>query len=184
MKDPIIIFTDGSSRGNPGPGGYAAVIYIPEDDRIIELGGRENKTTNNRMELQAVIDAALAIRKFPGDIVINSDSKYVIQGMTAWVKTWIQNGWVTSAKEDVQNRDLWELLTSLLYEREEKWKIEWKYVVGHAGIPGNERCDVIATAFADGKDTELFDGSASDYEVNILSTVEDPRKKRIEGNRR
>src|SRR5206468_2129163 len=89
MTEPIIMYTDGSSRGNPGPGGFAAVIFIPEDKRVIEIGGREEKTTNNRMELQGVIDGLLAIRKFPGDILIHTDSSYVIQGITKWVEGWV-----------------------------------------------------------------------------------------------
>ena len=180
MKESIIIFTDGSSRGNPGPGGYAAVVCIMEEKRVIEIAGRETNTTNNRMELQAAIDALLAIRKFPGDVSVNTDSKYLIQGVTTWVTSWIRNGWITSTKEEVQNRDLWELLTSLMYEREEKWKIDWKHVSGHVGIVGNERCDALATAFADGNEIKLFDGPLSEYAFDILSPISDKQKKELE----
>ncbi len=181
---PITIFTDGSSRGNPGPGGWGTVILVAEDERVIEVGGYEEKTTNNRMELQAVIGALLAIRQFPGDVSVHTDSGYLISGITKWVHGWIKNGWITSTKEEVQNRDLWELITSLLYEREQKGKVSWKHVSGHAGVPGNERCDEIATAFADKKEIELFDGALADYSVDLHSKIPDNVKKGIKDEKR
>ena len=185
MKDDsIIIFTDGSSRGNPGPGGSAAIILIPGEDRVIEVGEHEEKTTNNRMELQGAICALIAIRQFPGDVVIHTDSSYLIQGMTKWVDGWIKNGWITTNKEDVINRDLWEILTSLLYEREEKFKVSWKHISGHSGIAGNERCDVIATALADRKEIKLYDGPIDGYDHDLTSIISDGAKKEMKGKKK
>lgn len=159
----ITIFTDGSSRGNPGPGGWAAIIRTGKE--VFELGGREDHTTNNRMELAAAINALAYVDEndVEGDILLQSDSKYVIKGITEWVKGWQRNGWKTAGKKDVENRDLWEALylvaTGLV--------IEWKYVEGHAGHPGNERCDEIATSFADKAEITLYKGPRGKYPVDL-----------------
>jgi len=159
----ITIFTDGSSRGNPGPGGWGAIIRT--DDEVIELGAGEKMTTNNKMELSAAINALAYVDEndLEGKIVLQSDSKYVIQGITEWVKGWQRNGWKTAAKKDVGNRELWEALHLVA----EGLDIEWRYVQGHAGHPGNERCDEIATAMADGIDPELFKGARKFYTVDL-----------------
>jgi ribonuclease HI len=168
QENTIIIFTDGSSRGNPGPGGWASIIAMPGEDRAIELGGREEMTTNNRMELTGALNALLHIKHLDENVVVNTDSSYLIQGITKWVKGWIENGWTTQGREDVLNRDLWELLAAVMEGREEKGsETTWKQVAGHAGIPGNERCDEIATAFADGKEPELYNGPLSKYPVDL-----------------
>lgn len=188
-KSDVIIFTDGSSRGNPGPGGWAAVIVLRQDDdggtrqiknpkfQVTELGGREEYTTNNRMELQAAIAALSFLESYElkaksHNLTIYSDSSYLINGITEWVFGWQKNNWITSAKKPVENRDLWEKLHTLtvIYR-----SMEWKQVDGHAGVAGNERCDEIATAFADMTPTgaaekpQLYHGALEGYPVkNIL----------------
>lgn len=174
----ITIFTDGSSRGNPGPGGWGAIIRT--NDQIIELGGAEKNTTNNRMEISAAMNALVLVSKngFKGDILIQTDSKYLINGITKWVFGWQKNGWKTVAKKDVGNRDLWETLCLATAGL----KIDWKYVKGHAGHPGNERCDEIATAFADNSAPDLYNGPLNKYVIDldaepVSSPVSDSRKK-------
>lgn len=164
------IFTDGSSRGNPGPGGWGAVILTP--DIALEIGGREDKTTNNRMELTAVI-SALEKSENEKEITIQTDSAYVINGITRWVKGWKKNNWKTTAKIDVLNKDLWETLDNLVAHK----VINWKLVKGHSGNPGNERCDVIATSFADKNPIVLYNGSRSRYGIQISISALPPAKK-------
>jgi len=184
-ENTIIIFTDGASRGNPGPGGWAAVIAMPVEDRAIELGGREEHTTNNRMELTSALNALLHIKHLEEDVVVNTDSSYLIQGITKWVKGWIKNGWTTQGREEVQNRDLWELLTAVLEGREDKGsKTDWQHVSGHAGIPGNERCDEIATVYADGKQMELYNGPLSDYSVDFFAVAANKEMKATKDKRK
>jgi ribonuclease HI len=156
----ITIFTDGAARGNPGPGGWGAIIV--GDDEVRELGGREDHTTNNRMEMLAAISALENVLR-EHDIVVNTDSAYLISGITRWVKGWQKNDWKTSQKEDVINRDLWERLV----EATEHRVISWNQVKGHAGIPANERCDIIATSFADKKPIVLYRGSPERYGVDL-----------------
>lgn len=135
------------------------------EDEVKELGGREDHTTNNRMELSAAINALIYVdeNSVEGDIVLQTDSKYVINGITSWVKGWERNGWKTAAKKDVENRDLWEALAFAA----KGLSIEWRYVQGHAGHPGNERCDEIATSFADGKPVALYHGPKNKYPVDL-----------------
>jgi ribonuclease HI len=169
MKKNIVIFTDGSSRGNPGPGGFGAIIV--EEDKVREIGGRENHTTNNRMELMAVIKALEFVSdpsqikiQFDGArIVVNTDSAYVVNGITKWVYGWQKNNWKTAQDGEVLNKDLWENLVNVSKGN----KVKWNLIPGHSGIPGNERCDEIATAFADNKSFKFFNGKLSDYEVDI-----------------
>lgn len=163
----ITVFTDGSSRGNPGPGGWGAIIST--SDQVVELGGREDHTTNNRMELSAAINALVWIDEndFSVPVVLQTDSKYVIHGMTSWVLGWQKNGWRTAAKKEVENRDLWE---ALLFAASDV-RIEWRYVRGHAGHPGNERCDEIATAYADNKSPVLYKGSRTHYPIDLDAVV-------------
>ncbi len=167
----IIIFTDGSSRGNPGPGGFAAVALYPDAHGVMqvdEIGGREALTTNNRMELRAVIEGIKNFEGYYSDLSEYSfsfyiDSAYVVNGATKWMAGWKRNGWITGAKEEVKNRDLWEELSSLIGSKEGKLRIRWNLIEGHAGIAGNERCDVIATAFADDKPIKLYAGSLAGH---------------------
>ncbi len=172
MEEKITLFTDGSSRGNPGPGGFASVVV--HGDSVTELGGREDHTTNNRMELQAAISGLSFISKEKTEwkVTLYTDSRYLINGMTKWVHGWQKKNWITTAKKSVENRDLWEWLIDAAAGKQ----IDWKYVGGHAGIAGNERCDQIATAFADGALPALYDGPLSAYEIDILNIKHNPEK--------
>lgn len=133
----IHIFTDGACSGNPGPGGWGAVIKTPS--REYELSGGESPTTNNRMELKAAIEALESLPE-PSTVTLTTDSKYVMQGIQSWIKAWKKNGWKTASKQPVKNADLWKRLdeVSKLHE------IEWRWVKGHNGHPENERCDELA----------------------------------------
>lgn len=164
----LVIFTDGSSLGNPGPGGYGAVLIFPQLDEVIELGGGKPKTTNNEMELSAVI-AALSHTVFSSAPAhIFTDSSYVIKGITQWVFGWEKNGWKTQAKEPVANQELWKTLLGLVRDRQRSAPITWNHVPGHVGVPGNERCDAIAVSFASGNPEKLFRGRFSDYGKPLL----------------
>jgi ribonuclease HI len=137
MSDQAIIFTDGACLGNPGPGGYAAVITIAGDEQIIV--GRDRSTTNNKMEMTAAIKALEAVSKdLP--IVIHSDSQYVIKGATEWLRGWKAKGWRKADGKPVMNQDLWMQMDALMVGRQ----ITWKWVKGHAGHPENERVDSLA----------------------------------------
>ena len=151
-----IIYTDGSSKGNPGPGGWGAIIF--NVGHIKELGGREERTTNNRMEITAAIEALKYLPANSGG-EIHTDSEYVMKGATIWIKNWQKNNWRTKDKREVLNRDLWQ---ELLAETEKR-KIEWKKVLGHSGHMFNERCDEIATSFADDLNIDLYNGPKSGY---------------------
>jgi len=180
MKNEFTIYTDGSSRGNPGPGGWAAIIMQnsknkmqnggtgneaqssklkvqnegtgteSEGNAIREIGGRDEYTTNNRMELKAAIEG---LKSVPAGSKVNlvADSEYVVKGMTLWIKGWQAKGWRTAAKKPVLNQDLWQ---ELLKAAEGKI-IEWKVVLGHSGEEHNERADAIATSFADNMPIKL-----------------------------
>jgi len=171
-KDKIVIFSDGASKGNPGPGGFGSVVILPIG-KVIELGGVEKHTTNNRMELSGAIAGLGEVVKDKEEVIFYTDSKYVINGMTGWIYGWQKNGWQTKEKKDVSNRDLWEKL----FELSKGKKIKWNYVGGHVGIAGNERCDEIADAFALGKKVDLYKGPLSKYEINIMDMGHDEIKK-------
>ncbi len=158
----ILIFTDGASSGNPGPGGWGAIIAFT-DGKIQELGGSEFFTTNNRMELFACIGALESIVLSPSKIQIYTDSTYVIQGITKWIWGWEKRNWITANGLPVANTDLWKVLGKIALTH----KIQWNYVPGHAGIPGNERADEIAVAFAQKKKPPLFQGLLLHYPVQI-----------------
>jgi len=136
------IYTDGACRGNPGPGGWGALLISGRHER--ELSGAEAATTNNRMELLAVIEALRALK---GRVRARlfTDSQYVQLGITTWLIEWKKRGWRTAARKPVKNQDLWEQLDALAAGHE----IEWHWVKGHAGNPGNERCDQLANAAID-----------------------------------
>jgi ribonuclease HI len=149
MNKKIEIYTDGSSLGNPGPGGWG-VVFVSDSKIIDERGGGEANTTNNRMELKAVIEALKNIckekNKIQSEVVIYADSAYVLGGVTTWIHGWEKNGWKTSNKKQVLNQELWKELISLV--RTFKGKITWQKVKGHAGVIYNERADEIATSHA------------------------------------
>lgn len=133
----IIIHTDGGCEGNPGPGGWGAVLeYGPHKK---ELSGGDPATTNNRMELQAAISALRAVKE-PCEIEFFTDSEYLRNGITSWIRGWKRNGWRTQDKKPVKNEDLWRELDALAASHQ----IEWRWLKGHAGHPLNERCDVLA----------------------------------------
>lgn len=201
----VTIYTDGSSRGNPGPGGWGCVLITEHKkreagseklevgeqdprDEVIELGGRENMTTNNRMELMGAIEGLKHLngrqqttdsrQQKSSDLMstvysltsveVCTDSQYVKKGMTEWIDGWIKRGWKGSTKKPVLNQDLWEALK----KEEDRLKkngvkVIWTYVPGHAGVAMNERADVIATMCADNaSDLQLYRGPKRDYSTS------------------
>jgi ribonuclease HI len=137
VTDPVAIYTDGACRGNPGPGGWGALLIAGENER--ELWGGEPQTTNNRMELTAVIRALEALKR-PVRANIYTDSQYVRQGILEWIANWKARGWKTADKKPVKNQDLWQALDDLVKRHE----LEWHWVKGHSGNVGNERVDQLA----------------------------------------
>ncbi|MDR3323557.1 MAG: ribonuclease HI [Zoogloeaceae bacterium] len=135
--DEVTIYTDGACKGNPGPGGWGALLRFAGREK--ELWGGEPDTTNNRMELIAVIRALEALKR-PVRACVHTDSKYVQQGISAWIHGWKKNGWKTAAKAPVKNADLWQRLDTLAAAHE----LQWLWVKGHAGHPENERADALA----------------------------------------
>ena len=135
--DKVVIYTDGACSGNPGPGGWGALLTFGEHEK--ELCGGEGETTNNRMELQAAI-AALNTLKRPCEVQLYTDSQYVKGGITGWIHGWKKNGWKTAAKKPVKNAELWQALDEAL----KRHKVSWHWVKGHAGHDGNERADELA----------------------------------------
>jgi len=138
MSGKITIYTDGACSGNPGAGGWGAILSAGERRR--EIHGGEAMTTNNRMELLAVINALLAVKQAPSDIDVTTDSSYVKDGITSWIMGWKKNGWRTKNKKPVKNMDLWQKLDELAARH----RITWHWVKGHAGHPENERADELA----------------------------------------
>jgi ribonuclease HI len=174
MSDhPIIVFTDGGAKGNPGPGGWGVVIVTP-DGRVTELGGGASPATNNQMELTGAIEALTHLRDTPGALAIYTDSTYVINGITNWIWGWRRRGWKTAEGGDVLNRELWERL-SVMVDARGKGAISWHYVRGHTGIAGNERVDEIATAFGLGRTLDLYDGPLNGYPRPILDVPDDTK---------
>ena len=167
--DKLIIFTDGASRGNPGPGGWGTVIVFPKLSEIVELGGGREKTTNNEMELTAALSALSYVSQNDLPIHIYTDSKFMIDGMTSWTKTWSQNNWKKHDGEAVKHREIWQTLQTLANGRE----IHWHHVPGHAGIPGNERADKIATSFADATPMELYRGNLANYDDPKIAEIDE-----------
>ena len=138
-QPPVEIFTDGACSGNPGPGGWGAIMRFKETEK--ELSGGASDTTNNRMELMAAI-AALEALKRPSRVALTTDSTYLRDGITRWVHSWKRRGWKTAAKKPVKNVDLWQRLEAALSPHE----VTWHWVRGHAGHPENERADALARA--------------------------------------
>lgn len=150
MSQPVQIFADGACRGNPGPGGWGALLRYGEQER--ELWGGEAHTTNNRMELTAVI-RALEVLQRPSRLHIVTDSQYVLHGITQWLAGWKRRGWRTADGKPVKNQELWERLDELLAPHQ----AEWTWVRGHTGHPENERADALANRGID----ELLGGKAA-----------------------
>ena len=133
----VVIYTDGACSGNPGPGGWGSILMYNGHRR--ELSGGERETTNNRMEMMAVIQALETLKR-PCEVVIHTDSTYVMKGMTEWLAGWKSRGWKTASKQPVKNVDLWERLD----EAVSRHQVEWRWVKGHSGVPENERADELA----------------------------------------
>ena len=141
-NDEIIIYTDGGCRGNPGPGGWGAILTAGGSEK--ELWGGEAQTTNNRMELTAVIRALEALKR-PVRAEVHTDSQYVHKGISTWIHGWKKNGWKTADKKPVKNADLWQTLDTIARQHD----IRWVWVKGHAGHPGNEHADRLANRAMD-----------------------------------
>jgi ribonuclease HI len=158
----IEIFTDGACRGNPGPGGWAAVIV--QNGEVIEIGGAEERTTSNRMELCAAVEA---LRRVPPDapVRLTTDSEYLLHGATRWLPLWKKRNWLTTEQTPVEHRDLWEELDALADQR-----VTWQYVRGHSGDPWNERANTLAQAYADGRAPGQSQGKARRH-MSYLSLV-------------
>lgn len=140
----VVIYTDGACKGNPGPGGWGVLMQAGPHTK--ELFGGERETTNNRMELTAVIEALRALKR-PCDVTLFLDSEYVRKGITEWIHGWKAKGWKTSTKQPVKNVELWQALDALVSGAGHR--IEWRWVKGHAGDPGNERADALANLGVD-----------------------------------
>jgi ribonuclease HI len=137
MSEFIDVYTDGACKGNPGPGGWGVLMQWNGHEK--ELFGGEAQTTNNRMELRAVIEALAALKR-DGNVRVHTDSKYVHDGITSWIHNWKKRGWKTAGKKPVKNADLWQQLDALV----QQYKVKWVWVKGHAGHAGNERADALA----------------------------------------
>lgn len=166
----LTIFTDGAAKGNPGPGGYGAVLLI--DDTVLEIGAGKKLTTNNEMELRAVVEALKHVPADSKHVDIYTDSKYVVEGATGWIFGWMKNGWKTKTNGDVSHRELWQELILLL----KKIKVDWHKIPGHSGLVGNERADVIASQFGEEKHVVLYNGKRADYAYEIENVAYDTEK--------
>lgn len=196
----IHVFTDGASRGNPGPGGWGAIIVSQrrDDDRtsndkyqisnngsgnVYELGGRKEETTNNEMELAAAVEALAFIAEHAGtnrSVTLYSDSRYVVEGITKWILGWKKRGWKTKQKTPVQHKEMWQKLDTLANTLD----VVWQKLPGHSGVVGNVRADAIATAYADGEDPNLFGGKLSSYKYDVLDMSVDMDKKHTRDKKR
>jgi len=175
----FIIYGDGACSGNPGPGGFGAIVVSP-DGIVQELADGSPKTTNNRMELSAIIESFKYIlnSKFltvASCVQIFTDSVYVIRGATQWLYGWKRKGWKNAAGEDIANPDLWNEMDNLLFQFKTKapqLKLEWNFVKGHSGTPGNERCDELAVAFSKNQPVDLYHGRVAHYHFDIYKHPE------------
>lgn len=179
--DKIWIYTDGACSGNPGPGGWAAIIINIQNNNdlthIVELGGYEESTTNNRMEMTALGKAFAYLEKTNANIKVFTDSSYVVQGLKSWCDKWSKNGWKKQDGKEVENIKYWQRLYTLYKARIETGQnVELIQIEGHAGIPGNERCDEIAVDYSKGHEPDLFDGSYSEYlDLLGLDILKEPK---------
>ena len=177
----LTIYTDGASRGNPGLGGWGAVILL--DGYAMEIAGGVKRATNNQMELQAVLEVLSdsGARAHKGPVVVYSDSTYVVKGLSSWIYGWEKKGWITTAKTPVENKDIWVKLLALLKEYGKRLSIE--KVKGHDGDLYNERCDELAVNAALGKKEKHFKGTQKDYnkfliEIGTTAKKAVPKKKK------
>lgn len=170
----IVIYGDGACSGNPGPGGYGAIVILP-DNTVTELAEHHPQTTNNRMEILAILDSfrfLLETDKIAAaaEIEIFTDSVYLIKGVTQWMFGWKKRGWKTASNDEVANQDLWVMMDKVLYQIKTKnsgVKINWNFVKGHSGDPGNERCDELAVAMSKRDHIELYSGFAANYHFDV-----------------
>ena len=171
----IVVFADGASSGNPGPSGFGAIIATPSGE-VRELGRGFPQATNNQMELEGVIDALRYLRETAGPVAIYTDSVYVIRGITQWIWAWRNRNWKTAEGKDVQNVDQWRALFALVVERKSRFQdqgeIQWHWVKGHQGIPGNERVDEIAVSFSKRARVELYQGPLLRYPIALFDLPE------------
>ncbi len=179
MDRTIFIYSDGACSGNPGPGGWAAVIILPEGI-VRELGGAERPATNNRMEMSGAIAALIAVADRPEPVKLYTDSGLLINGIKSWIHGWKRNGWLTAAGKPVVNQDLWESLDALAQAR--KGRLSWGHVKGHAGHEINERCDFIAVAFSKGLKPRLHQGPAVGCGYSLLEPGEEHLHKAAPGS--
>ena len=168
------IYTDGACSGNPGPGGWGTLIEFADGQRH-ELGGRDPGTTNNRMEMQAALSALEYLDETDvesGQVILHTDSEYLKNGITKWIKGWKRKGWKTSAGKPVLNKDLWQQLDAVTQTlSSKKLSVDWRYVRGHTGNPGNERCDEIARAFSHAQPINLAEYKTSGKKAKASSSV-------------
>ena len=175
-KNSILIYTDGACSGNPGPGGWASIIYL--NNFVYEIADRQTNTTNNQMELLAAIKALQFVLENISNNKINeiylyTDSVYVIKGITQWIHGWKKNDFINQQNEPVANKNLWLELDNLVLKVQKvlQLKINWLYVRGHVGVDGNERCDEVAVAFSKNEYIDLnFQVPANEYLFDILKT--------------
>jgi ribonuclease HI len=170
-ENSVIIFTDGSSLGNPGNGGWGALLIYKKMDEVIELGGSKPETTNNAMELTAIVSALSYALHNTASLHLFTDSQYAINGITKWMYGWAKNGWQNTEKEDIKNKRIWQTLYELVEQRG-KHTLHLHHVRGHVGIPGNERVDEIARFLAEGKHVPLYRGRLSEYPILDVLTLE------------
>lgn len=142
MTNKVTMYTDGACRGNPGPGGWGVIMHYRDTEKA--LNGFDSETTNNRMELTAAIEGLRALKR-SCDVDLNTDSKYVLQGINQWIENWKSNGWKTAGKKQVKNVDLWRRLE----QENDRHRITWHWVKGHSGIRGNEMADQLANQAID-----------------------------------
>lgn len=138
----VTVYTDGACRGNPGPGGWGALLVSGRHEKLLK--GNESRTTNNRMELMAAIMALRELKR-PCRVALWTDSEYLRRGITEWIHAWIKRGWKTASRQPVKNAELWRDL----HEQTRRHRVEWHWVKGHSGHPGNERADELANAAID-----------------------------------
>jgi ribonuclease HI len=166
VDNPHLIYGDGACTGNPGPGGWGTVVRT-RGGAVVELGGADGETTNNRMEMTAIIRGLEELEGLDGPIEVRTDSTYLMNGITKWIHGWRKNQWKTKEGTPVANQDLWQKLDAIITQRQSRYgrsaSIHWTAILGHAGIPGNERCDEIAVAFSQGTSVSLFSGTAEEY---------------------
>lgn len=164
LQQTLLIFADGASSGNPGPGGWGSIVCTPRGE-VTELGGGLRSTTNNQMELRGVIEGLRHARTHVGPVAVLTDSVYVIRGITQWIWGWRKREWKTAEGEPVANQEFWQELSRLTAPRGKD--LSWHFVKGHAGIAGNERCDEIATSFSKGRSVTLYRGGLLNYGIAL-----------------